>query len=115
MDKKAPDAEQLIAFDDLRTNAAVWPRYAALALAVYVFLGGFTSFLGYPLILPALTDWNNEGISIQPNTTIAVMATGLTLLLLRSASRRLPRVLSALLGLLGATSRSQMATRIALA
>jgi hypothetical protein len=39
-----------------------------LVLSAYVFLGGFTSFLGYPLNLPALTDWNNEGISIQPNT-----------------------------------------------
>ena len=82
MDKKAQDAEQLTALNDPQSIAAVWPRYVAIGLSLYVFLGGFISFLGYPLNIQSLTDWNNEGISIQPNTTIAVMATGFTLLLL---------------------------------
>ena len=112
MDEKAPDAEKLISVSEPQSSAVGWPRYAAIALAVYVFVGGFVSFLGYPFDLPRLTDWNNEGISIQANTTVAVMATGLTVLLLQFGFRKLPIALSIIVAFIGATSIFQMATQI---
>ena len=39
----------------------------ALALSLYTALGGLTSFIGWAADLPRLADWDNNGISIQPN------------------------------------------------
>jgi hypothetical protein len=39
------------------------------------------SFLGWLLDVPLLTDWHNNGISIQPNATVATMAAGAALVL----------------------------------
>ncbi|MFL6467475.1 MAG: hypothetical protein ACJ72Z_05910, partial [Pyrinomonadaceae bacterium] len=110
MDERAPDAKKFISTDDRQNNAVAWPRYAVTILGAYALIGGIISFLGYPLNIPSLTDWIHEGISIQPNATIAVTATGATLLLLNFGYRRLPIVLSSLVGLIGALSIFQMAT-----
>jgi hypothetical protein len=58
------------------------PRPAKLlvgGLGWYAALGGITSLLGWAADLPRLTDWNADGISIQPNATVAVMVSGLAL------------------------------------
>ena len=57
-------------------------RASAIALALYAVAGGLTAFLGWMLDRPGLTDWEGNGISIQPNTTIAATLAGLALLLL---------------------------------
>jgi signal transduction histidine kinase/ActR/RegA family two-component response regulator len=44
-----------------------------LAAAFYAILGSSVSFLGWPLDSPRLTDWFNEGISIQPNTAVLIV------------------------------------------
>lgn len=112
MESKAHVAEKPISESESAGTVAEWPRLAAMICGAYVLLGGFISFLGYPLDMPRLTDWIGEGISIQPNTTIAVMATGATLLFIGFGYRRVPVFLSALVALIGATSIFQMATRI---
>jgi signal transduction histidine kinase/ActR/RegA family two-component response regulator len=63
-----------------RTLRAVG-RAFPLAAAVYAVLGSFVSFLGWPLDIPRLTDWFNDGVSIQPNTAVLIMlsATGVML------------------------------------
>jgi PAS domain S-box-containing protein len=78
---------------------------SAIALALYAFAGGLTSFLGWMLDFPRLTDWEGNGISIQPNTTIAATLAGVAVLLLASGRRRaviVPATIVALIG--GATS-----------
>src|SRR5262245_56838948 len=62
---------------------------------LYALAGGAISFIGWAADLPTLTSWDRSGISIQPNSAIAVMSAG-TALVFRSAGR--PRV-AALLGL----------------
>jgi hypothetical protein len=57
-------------------------RMALLLLAAYALVGGLISFIAYPADLPRLADWLNSGISIQPNTAIAVVAAALGLLML---------------------------------
>ena len=44
--------------------------------------------MGWPANLPRLTDWDNDGISIQPNAAVAVICAGAALILL-SWGRRL--------------------------
>ena len=45
---------------------------ASITLGCYALLGGFLSFAGWAADIPRLTDWIGDGISIQPNTTVAV-------------------------------------------
>src|SRR6185295_3315212 len=63
-------------------------RNVACGLAAYTLLGGLTSFAGWAFDLRRLTDWIDSGVSIQPNTTLAVICAGAGLLLL---ARRRPR------------------------
>jgi signal transduction histidine kinase/ActR/RegA family two-component response regulator len=50
----------------------------ALAAGGYAVLGSLVSFLAWPLDIPRLADWFNDGIAIQPNTAVLIMlsATG---------------------------------------
>jgi PAS domain S-box-containing protein len=73
-------------------------------------LGGLISFLGWPANRPLLTDWVGDGISIQPNATLAVTCTGLALLLTRFGRRRAVAVLGVVVFLIGATTLFQYAS-----
>ena len=79
-------------------------RAIAIALAVYGLIGGLSSFLGWPLDLPRLTDWEGRGISIQPNATIAAIAASSAVLFLISGARRVALVLGTVVFLIGATA-----------
>jgi len=83
------------------------PRRGLLAiltcLQVYVIVGGLLSFIGWAANVPRLTDWYANGISIQPNTTIAVMSSGIGLALLTWGRRRLAAGVGAFVALIGAT------------
>ncbi len=57
---------------------------ASVTLGYYGLLGGLLSFAGWAADLPRLTDWVGEGISIQPNATLAATLGGCALLLLAS-------------------------------
>jgi PAS domain S-box-containing protein len=63
--------------------------YTSAMLGLFAVIGGAVSFAGWAADLPALTDWNGEGISTQPNTSVAVMAAGLAVVLLAARRRRL--------------------------
>ena len=63
-------------------NARVtrWSRAVVTVLGAYALIGGLVSFLGWAADAPRLTDWEGSGVSIQPNTTVAVMACGAAIL-----------------------------------
>lgn len=97
--------------DDARTDAAL-PVASRIVLVagVYTAVAGLVSFVGWLTDIPRLTDWDNNGISIQPNTTIAAMAAGAALILLAFDRKRASRALGAMAGLIGATALLQYLT-----
>jgi PAS domain S-box-containing protein len=77
---------------------------SVIGLACYALAGGLVSFSGWVLDLPRLTDWNDTGISIQPNTTLAVLFAGTGLLLLAYGKLRASAVFGSLVAAIaGAT------------
>jgi signal transduction histidine kinase/CheY-like chemotaxis protein len=64
-----------------------------MALGGYMLLGGFVSFLGWVLDSPALTDWDADGIAIQPNATLAAVIAGAALVLHAAGRSRAAAVL----------------------
>ena len=72
-----------------------------------MFLGGLISLAGWPLDMPRLTDWFNTGISIQPNTAVAAMSSGVALFLLVAGYPRASAVAGVLIALLGVTALVQ--------
>jgi PAS domain S-box-containing protein len=78
-------------------------RAVAIGFATYVLAGGVLSFAGWVFDLPRLTDWLDTGVSIQPNTAIAVMAAGAGALCLTWNRLRAARVLGLTTALLGGT------------
>jgi hypothetical protein len=54
-------------------------RRSAIMLGIFATLGGIVSLVGWGFDIPRLTDWDNDGISIQPNTAIAAACAGFAL------------------------------------
>src|ERR1051326_7513065 len=67
------------------SSAAPWKsqRVANLA-AAYAISGGVITLAGWALHYPRLTDWNNSGISMFPNTAVCAILSGVTLCLLNA-------------------------------
>ena len=63
--------------------------------------------MGWPANLPRLTDWHNNGISIQPNAAVAVMCSGAALILLSWGPRLAAAGLGVIVGLIGASTLLQ--------
>src|SRR5512145_3266931 len=53
----------------------------ALALAIYPLAGSLLSLAGWAFDVPRLTDWQANGISIQPNACIAAAGASVAVLL----------------------------------
>jgi PAS domain S-box-containing protein len=85
-------------------DAPASSRRISPALGSYVFAGGVISFLGWALDLQRLTDWDGNGISIQPNATINTLSTGAALLLLHLGRRRIAGFLGWIVALIGAAT-----------
>ncbi len=87
------------------------PHRALLAiltgLQIYVIVGGLVSFIGWAADVPRLTDWHKNGISIQPNTTIAVMSAGVGLALLTRGYYRLAAACGVFVALIGSSALFQ--------
>jgi signal transduction histidine kinase len=81
-------------------------------LGLYALLGGLTSFAGWLLDVPLLTDWGGTGISIQPNATLAVAATGASLLALAAGHPRAAALLGALVAAIGVSALGQYLTGV---
>jgi hypothetical protein len=85
---------------------------AQLLFALYALAGGVISFAGWYADVPRLTDWPDNGISIQPNATIAVMSAALALLFLQTRYRFIPAVLGIFVSAIGLTTLVEYATGI---
>src|SRR5262245_63539253 len=88
-----------------RSRAVKW-------FALYALLGGLISLFAWPLDIPRLSDWDNNGISVQPNTAVAAVAAAAALLLLRNGKRRTVATLGTLITLIGASSLFQFVSEI---
>ncbi|GGY84447.1 hypothetical protein GCM10011613_31720 [Cellvibrio zantedeschiae] len=60
-----------------------WLQRFTSALGLCTLIAGVISFSGWALDIPRLTDWLNDGISIQPNTTVLIALAGAAVLLLQ--------------------------------
>jgi signal transduction histidine kinase/ActR/RegA family two-component response regulator len=78
-------------------------RNVSLTLGLYTLFGALISFAGWAADVPRLTDWIGAGISIQPNATIAAMASGAAILLLSAGQRRIAAVCGVLVATIGGT------------
>src|SRR5918995_5928587 len=94
------------------TSTNRWAHIAGAFLGLYALIGGVVSFIGWVFDLRRLTDWHNYGISIQPNTCIAVMAAGSALIALAFNYRRLATALGILVALIGGSVLFQFLSRI---
>lgn len=89
---------------DFRPASQSATNITRITLSTYVALAGFVSFLGWVLDVPRLTDWNGNGISIQPNTTVGAMVAGVALLVLSFGYRRACGFLGVITALIGANA-----------
>jgi signal transduction histidine kinase/CheY-like chemotaxis protein len=83
-------------------------------LELYLILGGAISLLGWILDLPRLTDWNGKGISIQPNSCVAVLLAGVALLFLTLGLRMATRITAMLVLAIGASALFEILTGVKL-
>jgi signal transduction histidine kinase/ActR/RegA family two-component response regulator len=93
-------------------TTAVWTWVASLTCGVYALVGGFISLIGWVADKPRLTDWLDDGISIQPNPTVAAMLGGGALFLLALGFRRAAYVSGVIVAAIGATVLFQNFTGI---
>ncbi len=84
----------------------------AIALAGYGFFGGLVSLAGWAADLPRLADWDNDGITIQPNTALAAVCASAALILLLWGHRRVAAVLGGMVALLGGSAIFQYLARV---
>ena len=81
--------------------SAPWAQLASAILGLYALVGGVISFAGWLADRPRLADWDNNGISIQPNATVATMLAGIALILLALGARRVAAVCGVIVAAIG--------------
>ncbi len=87
-----------------------WQRILSTMLSLYAVTAGVISFSGWAFDVPRLTDWFNDGISIQPNTSVLISLAGLAVLLLQSGHTRLTLALGGFVAVAGALNLLQYVT-----
>src|SRR5262249_34824450 len=83
---------------------AAFPTSMAVVtgLGCYTLLGGLTSLLGWAVDPPVLSDWDMDGIAIQPNGALAALLSGAALIALAANRPRTTALLGAIVLALGA-------------
>jgi PAS domain S-box-containing protein len=85
-------------------------RWIVIALGSYALAGGVSSFLGWVADVRRLTDWDDNGISIQPNASVVAALAGAAILLLCRGHRRAAAVSGAFIFLVGAATLFEFVT-----
>jgi PAS domain S-box-containing protein len=111
MSLHAGDTELTIAAADTPPRRI---RSLGIALGVYSATAGLISFLGWALDMPRLTDWDANGISIQPNTTVCVMLAGLATILLLTGRRGASAALGSVISLIAVATALEWLAGISL-
>jgi hypothetical protein len=96
----------------MQTKATVpephgWQRRLSAALGLYALLAGAISFSGWPWDVPRLTDWFDDGVSVQPNTAVLIVISGAAVPLLHSGYRRIALALGGFVAVAGAMNLLQ--------
>lgn len=89
-----------------------WPQAVCLLLGGYALVGGLISFAGWFADIPALTDWEGRGVSIQPLTTVAAILSGGAAIMLAFRIPMIAGSLGVLIGLIGLSSIVQTAASL---
>src|SRR5262245_16252239 len=63
-------------------------RVSPTVLGAYAVVVGLLAMVGWWADVPRLTDWTGTGLSLQPNSAVATIATGLALIALADGWRR---------------------------
>lgn len=79
----------------------------SIILAIYALIAGAVCFSGWAFDLPRLTDWLDDGVSIQPNTAVLVALAGIAIVLLQYGYGRVAMVLGAFISISGALNLLQ--------
>ena len=87
-DRSLGQAMNMSATPSISEKFARRAKFGAVLLGTYALLGGLLSFCGWALDIHRLTDWQGNGLSIQPNTTIAVAFSGVAIILLALGRER---------------------------
>jgi hypothetical protein len=66
-----------------------WQRISSGALGLYALVAGVISFSGWPFDVPRLTDWFDDGVSVQPNTAVLIAVAGAAVLLMQFGCKRI--------------------------
>ena len=85
-----------------------------VGLAAYALAGGVTSFAGWVFDLPRFTDWLDSGVSIQPNSALAVSAAAAGMLLLAFGRRGAAAACGLVVAFLGGTALLEWVTGLSL-
>jgi hypothetical protein len=80
--------------------------------SLYALVGGIVSLMGWVADIPALADWDHDGIATQPNAALAAICAGLGLIALVNGRGRAATVLGGVVALIGATALFQWLTGI---
>ncbi|MEN0036848.1 MAG: ATP-binding protein [Cellvibrio sp.] len=86
-----------------------WLRRLTSLLGLCTLIAGAISFSGWVFDCQRLTDWLNDGLSIQPNTTVLIMVAGAAVLLLQYGCKRCALVLGGFVALGGGLNLLQYA------
>jgi len=86
---------------DQRRTALLSERSIMIGVGTCAAIGGGVSLLGWIVDVRRFTDWINNGISIQPNPSLAVLLSGAAMLCLAMGRRRVGVVLSASVAMIG--------------
>ena len=92
---------------------AIDPRYLkrlSAVLGLYALIAGAISLSGWAFDIPRLTDWLNDGVSIQPNTAVLIALAGAAVVLLQYGYRRFTLALGGLVAIFGALNLLQYIT-----
>jgi signal transduction histidine kinase/ActR/RegA family two-component response regulator len=79
-------------------------RWLSAVLGVYAIWGGVISLIGWVADIRQLTDWDNDGLSMQPNGTVAAMVAGTGVVCLAMGQRRVAAAAGLVAALTGVTA-----------
>jgi signal transduction histidine kinase/ActR/RegA family two-component response regulator len=79
-------------------------------LGLFAFIAGAICLSGWAFDIPRLTDWLNDGISVQPNTTVLIALAGAAVFLLQCGYSRITVALAGIVVLGGALNLLQYIT-----